>query len=168
MIEQMSITKQGFQIRRKRERRIFLILLALWFMTASFLLLWGDQVYTPGVVFRVLFGEKIKGASYAVHTIRLPRVLVGTLAGCSYGVSGNVFQKMLRNSLASPDVMGITSGASAAAVFSMMVLGLSGIVVSLLALLGGILTATAILLISRTRTFSVNKKSEAQLLSCLR
>ncbi len=157
MIEQMSITKQGFQIRRKRERRIFLILLALWFMTASFLLLWGDQVYTPGVVFRVLFGEKIKGASYAVHTIRLPRVLVGTLAGFSYGVSGNVFQKMLRNSLASPDVMGITSGASAAAVFSMMVLGLSGIVVSLLALLGGILTATAILLISRTRTFSVNK-----------
>ena len=157
MSVQESVTRRGFLKRRKRERRVFLILFVLWLLAALFLLLWGDQVYGPGVVFRVLLGEQVKGASYAVNTIRLPRVLVGTLAGFSYGVAGNVFQKMLRNSLASPDVMGITSGASVAAVFAMMVLGLSGIVVSLLALLGGILAATAILLISRTRAFSVNK-----------
>lgn len=157
MNETIGVTEKGLRSRRSRELGIFMVLLILWFVAAAFLLLWGDQVYSFSTVLRVLFGEEVKGASYAVNTIRVPRVLVGTLAGFSFGAAGNVFQKMLRNSLASPDVMGITSGASAAAVFAMMVLGLSGMVVSMLALLGGILAASVILLISRTRTFSVNK-----------
>ena len=153
----MGITETGFRRRKRRELVVGLILLALWCVAAVFLLLWGDQVYSVSTVLRVLGGEEIKGATYAVRTIRLPRVLVGTLAGFSFGIAGNVFQKMLRNALASPDVMGITSGASAAAVFAMMVLHLSGLVVSGIAMAGGILVATLILLISQTKGFSVNK-----------
>lgn len=152
-----GITEAGSRNRKKRELRILAFMFGIWCIAAVFLLLYGDQVYSPGTVLRVLLGEEIRGAGYAVWTIRLPRVLVGTLAGFSFGIAGNTFQKILRNALASPDVMGITSGASAAAVFAMMVLGLSGMVVSMLALLGGILAASVILLISRTRTFSVNK-----------
>ena len=153
----MGICAAGFARRRAKARRISLLLLLFWVFLAGLLLCLGDQHYVPSLVLRVLLGEEVKGASYAVCTIRLPRVLVGSLAGFSFAVAGNVFQKMLRNSLASPDVMGITSGASASAVFAMMVLGQSGLVVSGFALAGGVLAALCILLISRGPSFSVNK-----------
>ena len=152
-----GITETGFRARRRRETWIFLVMLLIWCAIALFLLLYGDQVYTLQTLFRVLRGEQVSGATYAVKTIRIPRVLVGTLAGFAFAVAGNTFQKILRNSLASPDVMGITSGASAAAVFAMMVLHLSGLVVSFIALAGGVLIATLILLISQRKGFSVNK-----------
>lgn len=152
-----GITESGCRIRRRRELLIFLCLFLIWCSVTLFLLLYGDQVYSPLTLWYVLCGESIKGADYAIKTIRIPRVLVGTLAGFAFGVSGNTFQKILRNSLASPDVMGITSGASAAAVFAMMILQLSGPAVSVIALAGGVLTAALILIISHHKSFSVNK-----------
>ena len=153
----MGVAQTGQYKRRSRERKFLAAMAAIWCILAVFLLLYGDQVYSVPTVAKVILGNEMKGASYAVRTIRIPRVLVGTLAGFSFGVAGNTFQKILRNSLASPDVCGITSGASAAAVFSMMVLGLSGVVVSGLAMLGGISVAALILFISRQKGFSVNK-----------
>ena len=152
-----SPSERGYKNRRARERKILLVLTLLWIVLAVGLLLLGDEIYSPSTIFRVLLGEEIKGATYAIRTIRIPRVLAGTLAGFSFGMAGNVFQRMLRNSLASPDVMGITSGASAAAVFAMMVLGFGGLAVSAFAMAGGVLTATVILLISRQHSFSVHK-----------
>ena len=153
----IGITEAGFRRRRKKSRVLLAVLLVLGLAAASFLLIWGDQVYSIGTVLRVLAGETIKGATYAVKTIRVPRVLVGALAGFAFGVAGNTFQKIMRNSLASPDVMGVTSGASAAAIIAMMVLGLSGLSVSLIAVGGGIAVAMLILLLSQMRGFSVNK-----------
>ena len=153
----MGVTESGMRSRKARERAFLIGMLVLWCACAVFLLLYGDQVYSPLTVLKVLAGQNIKGAAYSVKTIRLPRVLVGTLAGFAFGAAGNTFQKILRNALASPDVMGITSGASAAAVFSTMVLGLSGMVVSVIALLGGAAVATVILIISQQKGFSVNK-----------
>lgn len=153
----IGITEQGYRRRRRRSVLIFLILLAIWAVFSVVLLICGDQNYALDVVFRVLFGEEVKGATYAIRTIRIPRVLIGTLAGIAFGVAGNTFQKLMRNPLASPDVMGITSGASAAAVFSMMVLGFSGWIVSGLAMAGGLMIATLILVISQRRGFSVNR-----------
>ena len=141
--EIMGVAQAGQYRRRSRERKFLAAMAAVWCALALFLLIYGDQVYSVPIVARVILGEEVKGASYAVRTIRIPRVLVGTLAGFSFGVAGNTFQKILRNSLASPDVMGITSGASAAAVFAMMVLGLSGAAVSGLAMAGGVGQATA-------------------------
>ncbi|MDO5422316.1 MAG: iron ABC transporter permease [Eubacteriales bacterium] len=152
-----SVSEAGFHSRRRREIRIFLGLLAIWCGLVVFLLLHGDQTYSFQTVWKVLCGEEVKGATYAVRTIRVPRVLVGTLTGIAFGIAGNTFQKILRNALASPDVMGITSGASAAAVFAMMVLELGGVITSALAMAGGILVATLILCLSRKREFSVNR-----------
>ena len=153
----ISITETDMRCRRRREARVLAVLLLLWIILVTVLLLCGDKVYSPSVLLRVLRGEEIKGATYAIITIRLPRVLTGTLAGISFAIAGNTFQKVLRNSLASPDVMGITSGASAAAVFSMMVLGMSGMAVSFSALCGGLAAASVILLLSQHKGFSVNK-----------
>lgn len=152
-----GVTEAGHRRRKRREAVFLCIMVFLWCLLAAFLLVYGDRVYSFAVVLKVLTGGTVKGASYAIRTIRLPRVLVGTFAGFAFGAAGNTFQKILRNPLASPDVMGITSGASAAAVFTMMVLGWSGISVSAAAMLGGILTASVILFLSQKNTFSVNR-----------
>ncbi len=172
-MNQTSMTFGLFQKRRKKECLVVGILLVIWCLAALFLLTHGDKNYPIGDVIAVLTGEKVKGVSYAVNTIRLPKVFVGTLAGFAFGAAGNTFQKIMRNSLASPDVLGISSGASFFAAFAMLVLGLSGFGVSILALVGGVVTACLILRISGGDAFSVNRMIltgiglQAMMLACI-
>jgi iron complex transport system permease protein len=69
----------------------------------------------PGVV-SALFGSGDPGAVYIVNDLRLPRALAGLLAGLAFGMAGALFQAVTRNPLASPDIMGVTAGASACVV----------------------------------------------------
>ncbi|HCX65943.1 MAG TPA: iron ABC transporter, partial [Eubacteriaceae bacterium] len=96
-------------------------------LAGSTTLLIGKTIYTPDVVLRVLQGEQIQGATFAIQTLRFPRMLAAIFAGAAFGMSGSIFQTMLRNPLASPDIIGITSGSSLAAVFCILVLNISGI-----------------------------------------
>ena len=137
--------------RRRRERRrravtavLALSVLGLFAVTLCF----GRTVYSPAEVFRVISGEQVAGASFAVGRLRLPRALTAILAGVAFGVAGVTFQTMLRNALASPDVIGITSGASAAAVAGIVVLGLGSSATSALAVGAGLLTALMIYLLA--------------------
>lgn len=98
----------------------------------------GQSFTPPDDVIRVLLGQDVDGASFLVGTLRLPRAVLLLLAGLSFGMGGVVFQIMLRNPLASPDIIGITSGASAAAVFALIVLSLSGPAVSIIAVAAGL------------------------------
>jgi iron complex transport system permease protein len=92
----------------------------------------------------ILSGKAIPGASFIVMEDRLPAAVIGALAGAAYGLSGTLFQTLLRNPLASPDVIGIGYGASAAAVTGMLVFGLQGPALSLAAFLGALAVALAI------------------------
>ncbi|MDU0348392.1 iron ABC transporter permease [Actinomyces sp. MRS3W] len=117
---------------------------ALWWA----MVLVGSTWYSPAEVVAVIAGRDVPGASFAVGQLRLPRALLGVLAGLAFGIAGRTSQTMLRNQLASPDVIGITSGASTAAVFAILVLGWSGMRVNLLALGCGLGTALIIYLLS--------------------
>jgi iron complex transport system permease protein len=86
----------------------------------------GTYTVTIPDFLRILGGTEIPGASFIVMENKLPRAVVGLLVGASFGVSGAVCQTLLRNPLASPDVIGVTSGASAAAVLGIVVLGVRG------------------------------------------
>ncbi len=100
------------------------------------------QSFTPaGDVIRVLLGENVPGAAFTVGQLRLPRAVLSVLAGLSFGLGGVAFQIMLRNPLASPDIIGISSGASAAAVFAIVVLSLKGPIVSVVAVAAGLAVA---------------------------
>ena len=101
----------------------------------------GNTFYGLGDVVRVVLGQEVQGASFTVRELRLPRAVLGVLTGISFGVAGVTFQTMLRNPLASPDVIGISSGASAAAVVGIVTLDLADSDVSLMALGGALLTA---------------------------
>ncbi|MFJ3820843.1 FecCD family ABC transporter permease [Streptomyces nodosus] len=135
--------------RRVRRRRTAVAGLAA-LLIALFLtgLCVGHTLYSPDDVLRVVLGERVPGASFTVGRLRLPRALTGTLAGFAFGLAGATFQTLLRNLLASPDVIGITSGASAAAVFSIVVLGLSGTSVFLIAVPAGVAVALTIYLLT--------------------
>ncbi|GHF04306.1 FecCD family ABC transporter permease [Pseudolysinimonas yzui] len=114
----------------------------------------GNTFYSPDEVLRVLLGEQVPGASFTVGELRLPRVVLGMLAGLAFGMAGITFQTMLRNPLASPDIIGISTGASAAAVVGIVVLSLDETAVSFLALAGALVTATAIYGLSWRRGFA--------------
>ena len=58
---------------------------------------------------------------FILNEYRIPRTLLGILIGSSLAISGSVIQGVIRNPLASPDVIGITKGASLAAVIIIMI-----------------------------------------------
>jgi iron complex transport system permease protein len=115
----------------------------------------GSYTVTVPDFFRILAahlggGQKIPGASFIVMEVKLPRAVVGAMIGAAFGLSGGLFQTMLRNPLASPDVIGISYGASAAAVAAMVVFGATGAAVSGAAFAGALGVAALIYAISRT------------------
>ncbi|MGW7521490.1 FecCD family ABC transporter permease [Streptomyces sp. NPDC054796] len=60
-----------------------------------------------------------------VHEMRLPRTLLGLLAGVALGLAGGVMQALTRNPLADPGLLGINAGAAAAVVSAISFLGIS-------------------------------------------
>lgn len=75
----------------------------------------GESFVSPVEVVRVLLGRPSPD-ELVVGTLRLPRLVVGLLAGAAFGVAGALVQTVARNPLASPDVIGVTHGAGAATV----------------------------------------------------
>ncbi|RCV87359.1 FecCD family ABC transporter permease [Billgrantia montanilacus] len=76
----------------------------------------GSQATSPGAVLEALVVPQRSDIALIIHEIRLPRVLLAVLVGACLGVAGLLLQGLVRNPLASPDVIGITGGASLAAV----------------------------------------------------
>lgn len=75
----------------------------------------GAVFIGPAGIFEYIIGEDAEGQAYIIENFRLPRIVVGLLAGTGLGLSGAILQGVIRNPLASPDVIGITKGAGLAA-----------------------------------------------------
>ena len=125
---------------------LVLVLIALC-VTA---LMVGEYVVTPHALVRTLLGDppaRLDG--FFVLGRRLPRALVAIVVGVCLAVAGAVFQTLTRNPLASPDVIGISSGASVGAVTVFLVWGGSidqaaiGAIVGAIAMAGIIVLLTA-------------------------
>lgn len=82
----------------------------------------GELSRSPWEVLKVLLGGGDTVDHLVIVEIRLPRSLVAVMAGAALGISGAIVQSVTRNGLASPDLLGVTTGASAAAV-AVIVLG---------------------------------------------
>jgi iron complex transport system permease protein len=137
------------RVRRVRgRRRVILALVALILTMVVVSLMVGQTFYSITDVTRVVLGQDVAGASFTVGRLRLPRVALAVVAGLSFGIGGVAFQTMLRNPLASPDIIGISAGASAAAAFAIVILGLSGGAVSVVAIVVGLGVAVVIYLLA--------------------
>lgn len=153
-INGVDIIRSGRKSRKARGTIVTTVLLFTVLILCTLTLVLGNTIYSFNTIIKVLSGQKVEGAYFAIHTLRLPRMLSGLLAGFAFGIAGNTFQTMLRNPLANPNVIGITSGASAGAVFCIVMLNSSKTTASLASVMTGLLTATLIYVLSKKSSFS--------------
>jgi iron complex transport system permease protein len=134
--------------RRRRAGSLTAILLAaLVLLVVASLSIGAYPVSLPQLV-AALTGNAADGAEFIVLQLRLPRTTLALLVGIAFGLSGAIFQSLLGNPLASPDIIGISGGASAAAVGAILLLGLSGTTVAAAAFAGALAAAALIFLLS--------------------
>ncbi|KAA9001890.1 iron ABC transporter permease [Affinibrenneria salicis] len=117
MNKPLILRYRGFsrQIHRSTPGRLALALLFTG-LTLLFSLSAGKVMLSPLAVLRILYFDSDPALTFIVGQLRLPRILMAGLVGAALGVSGLILQSIIRNPLASPDLLGITSGASSAAV----------------------------------------------------
>jgi iron complex transport system permease protein len=104
----------------------------------------GAAGLSPDRVLAVLLGGGDRLDRFVVLDLRLSRILGALLVGVAFALAGAVFQSTLRNPLASPDILGISAGASVAAVWAILALGASGALVAGLAFGGGLAVSLVI------------------------
>lgn len=132
---------------------------------AAFSLTLGDVCLTFPEALQAARGHGAPGNVFIVRSLRLPAIWGAIIVGVGLGVAGALTQSILRNPLASPDILGITSGASTFAVLSLAVptsltthLSLfTGVGLPLSAAFGGIAAGCLVFLISWKGNLSVNR-----------
>ncbi|WP_431710107.1 FecCD family ABC transporter permease [Glutamicibacter uratoxydans] len=124
--------------RRTRTRDMtWLLVVALLLGSIAYIFAGRDRLPADEVL-AVLAGQHVPGASFILLEDRLPRLVVGILAGAGFGISGSLFQRWLGNPLASPDVIGIGYGAATASIVALIYVGATGWGLNVAALLGGL------------------------------
>ncbi|NLU70976.1 iron chelate uptake ABC transporter family permease subunit [Streptomyces sp. HNM0574] len=103
----------------------------------------GEFTVSPAEVVKVLLGLPSPD-QLVVGTLRLPRLVVGLMVGAALGVAGALIQTVARNPLASPEIIGVTHGASAVTVAGMTFGITSYAVLPYLSVAGGVLAAALV------------------------
>ncbi|MCW2479775.1 FecCD family ABC transporter permease [Candidatus Symbiopectobacterium sp. NZEC135] len=95
-----------------------LALLGITLVTILLVLSRGTVPLSPWEVMHILLAphQTTEGNAFIVWELRLPRIVLAVMVGGALALSGLILQSLVRNPLASPDLLGVTSGASAAAV----------------------------------------------------
>ena len=109
-------------------------------------------------IWAILQGAPVSETARGVFwTLRLPRTLMALLAGVGLSLSGYVYQAMFKNILASPDLIGVASGANAGVAVAIVLASGSAFLVPVFAFLGGmvaVLLAVSLAGISRHRSLA--------------
>ena len=83
-----------------------------------------------------------------IDNIRLPRTIVAVLVGINLSLSGAILQAVMKNPLADPHIIGISSGAGLFGIFVMLVKGAGGMLVTPAAFVGAMLAALVIYMLA--------------------
>jgi iron complex transport system permease protein len=139
---------------RVARRRLVVVVSVLAFVVVAAVvtLSVGDYAIAPADLWRTLTGGGSRLESYVVFQVRAPRLTMALLVGACLGIAGALLQSLLGNPLASPDLLGISGGSGVAAVFSLLILGITGPVLALAAFAGGIVVAAFLLLAGHRRS----------------
>ena len=148
----LTLRRRQVAVRFDRRSVVVCAVLALAIAGMAVLaLMSGSYALSPGQVVSALAG----GETGLVHDIvvewRLPRVAAALVFGAALGVSGAVFQSMLRNPLADPGIIGFSQGSFTGALIVILVV--NGTYLQLVggALLGGMATALLVYLLAYRR-----------------
>ena len=125
-----------------------LILLALSLAVAVASLRLGKFPVTAQEVIDALQGQGRKIVQVVVVKWKLPRIVLGLVAGLALGVAGALFQTITRNPLGSPDLIGFSTGAQTGILISILLLPGSMLSASLASFIGGAAVGTVTYLVS--------------------
>jgi iron complex transport system permease protein len=109
----------------KQKRRFFWIFLFSLLLIISIIvsIISGTLRFSIRDILTIFFGKSHDNlAQHIIINVRLPRTLVGLLVGMNLGIAGALLQGLLRNDLASPNVIGVNSGAGLAAIIMMCIM----------------------------------------------
>ena len=143
-----------FKLSWRKDKKVFIaVLLILLFISSIILgISFGAVDIPPYDVYRVflykVFGVKIGNLDEILNStlfdiiwgVRMPRVLLGAFAGMALAMVGVIMQATIQNPLGDPYILGLSSGASLGATFSILI-GFSGVLSSFGAPLGAFLGA---------------------------
>lgn len=102
-------------ISTKKKIFSFMITAACLLILFIFAVNTGSLKVTPGELFRGLFIKYDENVA-TIYDLRFPRIFIAMLGGAAIAVSGVLLQSVMKNPLADPGILGISSGASLAAV----------------------------------------------------
>ncbi|GAB2690713.1 FecCD family ABC transporter permease [Thalassiella azotivora] len=112
---------------RPRPLAVVVAALAAVAVLASLSMAVGDYPITPWRVLQVLLGGGEPFEQVVVTGLRAPRTVTGLVVGAALAVAGALMQAVVRNPLASPDLLGVTAGAGAGAVAVIVLAGSGGL-----------------------------------------
>ncbi|WP_439593178.1 FecCD family ABC transporter permease [Microbacterium sp.] len=145
-----SVVEIRAHVRRRRLLVVLVVLVAL-LAVAVVSLSAGQYAIAPADLWRTLWGGGDRAQSYVVFQVRMPRLAMAVVVGAALGIAGALLQSLLRNPLASPDLLGISGGAGVAAVFAILIVGLTGPLLAVAAFAGGLAVAAFLLLAGHHR-----------------
>lgn len=139
---------------KKNDKYIILGLLALLTITVFVSMTIGRYGIPPGQIFKTI-GAFVNGSvkmdndqqTAVLFAIRIPRIVLAVLAGAALAASGAAYQGLFKNPMVSPDILGVSSGASVGACIAIL-LSLSGYQIQILAFAFGLLAVFMVLAIS--------------------
>ncbi len=150
--------KQRYSVRKGIFTMIILTIILL--LVAIISVNSGKMNLSPIEVFNVILGNGTDKQNLIVYDFRLPRIVLTVLVGIGMGTAGCVMQSLLRNDMASPGTLGISSGSGLFVLLFVVIFkveSISGaIALPLLAFVGGMTAAALIFLLSYRRGRSIS------------
>lgn len=138
----MDLTTVHLEHKKQHKKNILFFILGSVLLCALFLLSLFVGKY-PFTIEGLLSGDERQWLVFKM--LRLSRAVVGVAGGFALGIAGFVYQTLFRNPLASPDIIGVSSGASAGAAFG--ILFFSGAATVTVCAFGGAFLAVVITLL---------------------
>lgn len=146
-----TVVRAGGYSIRLRHRTLAAILGSLAALAA--IAMWSAATGSTALglerVWAALIGEGTKGDEFILWTLRLPRLATGLAVGACLGLAGALFQNLTRNALGSPDILGLTQGATSGALIAIVLTDAGLQVTAAFAAIGAL--ATGMLIWSLTR-----------------
>ena len=107
-------------------------------------LLFGSADISFEVILHTLMGNVQTTDEMVIWNIRFPRNIVGALVGANLAVSGAILQAVMKNPLADPGIVGVSSGAGLAGVIMLIFMPEASLLLTPVAFIGAMLSAAAV------------------------
>lgn len=107
-------------------------------------LIFGSADISMGRILEILFGKVTGTDGMVIWNIRFPRNIVGALVGADLAVAGAILQAVMKNPLADPGIVGVSSGAGLAGVIMLIFLPEASLLLTPVAFIGAMLSAGAV------------------------